>query len=1288
MKLGVLRVVLALVLALPALLRPPSAQPASAQSRTLRFEQLSVEDGLSQSTVRAILQDSNGFMWFGTEDGLNKYDGYTFTIYKHDPDNPLTISDNSVQTLFEDSQKTLWIGTARGLNRFDPRRETFTRFLHDPEKPPSLNGSVVSAILEDPTGNLWVGTEDGLNRLNASDNTFVHYQHSPDRADSLGSNLVTAMILDGERGIWVGTSDGLDFYDFAANQFTHYRSDPENARSLSSSRILSLCLDRYGLLWVGTEDGGLNRFNASRQAFTRYQTRAGNPYALVSNDIRTIFEDSKGRLWVGTRKALHRLERKEDYFIHYAHDPNDPHSLSSDYILALYEDRSGVFWIGTFSGGLNKYNQTDDRFTLHQYQSGVTNSLSDNMVNAIFEDQQGVLWVGTMDGGLNRYEEETQSFKSYLNNPLDTSTIGSNDVRAILQDRGGVLWVGTFGGGLNRFNPDTGRFIRFQHDVNIPYSLRDDRITSLYEDRRGTLWVGTYAGGLAWLDRASMRFYPVELNDPGAEPADENSRFLASRFLPAVYAIYQDRGALLWVGTSDGIYVLNLENQAVVQHYINDPKNTQSLSSDRVLSFYQSLEGILWVGTMQGGLNRYDPDTQTFRYYTQKHGLPNDSIFGILPDHQGNLWLSTNMGLSRFEPAAERFRNFDVRDGLQGNEFNIGAYFRNKRGLLYFGGVRGFNAFDPRYMTDNLVAPPVIITAFKKFNQTERKDLADNEEIVLSYQDNFISFEFAALDYGTPNKNQYAYKLEGFDRDWVYAGTRRYTSYTNLKSGDYIFRVKGANKDGIWNESGTSVRIHVTPPVWEQWWFNGAMLFLFACSAAGAFWLRVKRIQEQQLKLAAQVRERTAEIERSAAEIERRRQVAEGLREILAILNSNMSLKECLDHITHQAVRLMDARAVVIFRRGEANLPVVVAYHLPASDLNLPRRAGVDLPVIFSPGWISTPVLEGKTLIIQDVAAFMIATNTLNPGSIAAADQKPGEAPAAGSPLQRDSSANGSYHPGWEKILLQRYGAMLAVPLLLNEEVDGGLLLAYLRPRLITEDDQQTAASFADHAALAIANARLRMQAEEMAVSSERSRLARDLHDAVTQTLFATSLIADVLPRLWDRNPELGKQKLAEVRELTRGALAEMRTLLMELRPAALEDVPLPDLLQQLSEAFIGRARVPVEMSLDRSVNPPPHVKIGFYRIAQEALNNISKHAHARQVKFCLAREQGQVQMLIWDDGIGFDVEKSSLPDHFGLGIMEERAQSVGASCEISSQVGAGTQVRVRWQPENGSLLN
>ncbi len=460
--------------------------------------------------------------------------------------------------------------------------------------------------------------------------------------------------------------------------------------------------------------------------------------------------------------------------------------------------------------------------------------------------------------------------------------------------------------------------------------------------------------------------------------------------------------------------------------------------------------------------------------------------------------------------------------------------------------------------------------------------------------------------------------------------------------------MKGSNKDGVWNEIGASVHIEVVPPIWEEWWFIGVLVFLGSSTGVGIFWLRIKQVQAQQGRLEQQVRERTAEIERSAGEIERRRQVAEGLREILSILNSNKSLKECLDSITQQAIRLMNAEGVIIFRCGERSTLHGQAARPDAHCVVVTSTIsdGSAQPAsLFIADRISEPLLEGQSCVIQDLTASQAGKSE------------------------------------WLGDLAQ-FGAVLAVPFMVNDLVDGGLVLAYRHPRSFSEEDLQTGRSFADHAALAIANARLRSQAEELAVSTERSRLARDLHDAVTQTLFATSLIADVLPRLWERNPSAGLQKLTEIRELTRGALAEMRNLLMELRPAAIEDVPLYDLLKQLSDAFTGRARVPVAVDLDRSLTLPPAVKIGFYRIAQEALNNISKHARASQVEIRLSQQSCLVEMVICDDGIGFDPQVIS-PDHFGLGIMQERAQSIGAHFVMESRQRQGTCVKVLWDSED-----
>jgi signal transduction histidine kinase/ligand-binding sensor domain-containing protein len=1203
---------------------PPRVQ---AQSGSIRFDTLSVENGLSQSTVHVILQDTQGLLWFGTDDGLNKYDGYNFTLYKHDAENPTSLAENIINTIFQDSHGELWIGTTAGLDHFNRQKETFDHYQNGADHPINLHGANVSSIVEVLNGDLWVGTTDGgLNWFDRAHSNFIHYPHRPGDANTPASDEIRALLYD--KGIlWIGTSAGLDSYDIQARKFTHYLYNAHVSNSLSSNRVLALFKDHNGNLWIGTEDGGLNRMNPDSGTFTRFQNRSNNPYTLSSNYVQAISEDKEGHLWVGGRDGLNLYQPESDNFTRYQHDPNDPQSLSNDYILSIYVDRSGVLWVGTYGGGLNKYVQNSERFALYQHQSGVLNSLNSDMVNSIFEDHEGVAWVGTMDGGLNRLDKETQSFSAYQSDPNNPTSLSNNDVRSILEDRYGTLWVGTYGG-LNRFDRTAKWFTHYLHDTGLPSTLSDNRVTALYEDRRGNLWVGTRAGGLELMNRDKIHFthFRHSTTDPNSICGDY------------VRTIYEDHTGSLWIGTDSGVCVMDPVTMQF-QTYRSDPNNPNSLSDNRVISILETTTGtetgteeqIIWIGTLLGGLNRFIPARSAFKRYTQKQGLPSNTVDGILADQNGYLWISTNRGLTRFDPRSEGFRNYDRRDGLQSYEFNPGAYFKNNLGRMYFGGIQGFNAFDPTQLQDNPLPPPIVITAFKKFNQTEQKDLVGNEKITLSYQENFISFEFAALDYSASEKNQYAYKLEGFDKEWVFAGTRRYASYTNLAGGKYTFRVIGSNQDGIWNDTGASVDITITPPLWESPWFIGGVILLLLGLSVIGYRLRMMDIQVQNRNLEEQVRERTQEIER-------RREIAEGLREILTILNSNHSLNESLDAIIQQVVRLMDARVAVIFRFEEDDLPAVVSTNLRPNFSSVREQ-----PLPPMPTWLTEPILHRRVYSVPDLFVQR----------------------------QSDPELAGSF--------FGHYAALLAVPMIVDDKVDGGLALLYSWAREFSEEDIQMAASFADHAALAIANALLRSQAEEIAVSAERSRLARDLHDAVTQTLFATSLIAEVLPKLWERNPEVGRQKVDEIRELTRGALAEMRTLLMELRPTALMDVPLPDLLKQLSEAFTGRARVPVTLDVTADISLPSNVKIGFYRIVQEALNNIQKHSRATQVKIKIQDQGDTIELSICDNGVGFDTGRK-LPDHFGLGIMEERAQSVSAQYSLASQPGQGTQITVSWK--------
>jgi ligand-binding sensor domain-containing protein/signal transduction histidine kinase len=1187
------------------------------QTATLRFERISLEEGLSQGTINAIWQDSQGYMWFGTEDGLNKYDGIQFSVYKHDPEDPLTLSDNYISAIYEDRNGDLWIGTRSGLDRFDRTAGIFTHFQHDPDDPNSLGGTWVTAILEDRQGRLWVGTIAGLDRYDRDTNTFVHHRNTPDDPNSLSSDFVRVLYEDRSGELWVGTDSGLDLFVPTEEVFRHYQHNPTNLQSLSNPQVTAIHEDREGILWVGTELGGLNQFNRTSNTFVRHQHNPEDHHSLSHNRILAIHEDDTGRLWIGTQNGLDQFDRDRDRFIHHRHDPGDLHSLSSNSIWSIFEDRTGVLWFGTFGGGLSKYNRSTDQFVLYQQKPDLPNTLSENIIWSIYESKDDMLWIGTLNGGLNGLDRNSDVFTLYQHDISDPMSIASNDVRALLEDHTGALWVGT-NGGLDRFDYKTETFIHYRNDPDDPESISDDQVRTLYEDSLGNLWIGTRTGGLNRFNRTSETFtrYQHDPNDPSSLSDDR------------VWSLYEDSKGNLWVGTLGGINVLDpISNQFT--RYLHDPDDPQSLSNNAIFSFIEGPNGMIWVGTWGSGLDQFDPASQTFTHFTERDGLPNNVIYGIEVDREGYLWLSTNSGLSKFDTRTETFRNYDISDGLQDNEFNVGAHSRSDQGEMFFGGISGFNAFFPEQITDNPIPPPIVITSFAKFNQKVRTDLSEGEHIQLSYKDNFISFEFAALDYHAPDYNQYVYMLEGFDQDWVNAGTRRYASYTNLNGGDYVFRVKGSNSDGVWNEEGSAVRITVTPPVWETWWFRGILLLLLAGSVLGGYRLRVRNIEKRSQELEEQVDERTREIERRTQELEALYQADE---ELLR----RVHLEEVLQTLVNIAVEILqaDKSSLLLWDEERENLTVRAAQGYQEQTLD-------KMTFAWDKGTVGIAATTGETVIVEDAKEDpRVARHIIDPEGIR---------------------------------------SFMHVPIKIKGQIYGVFNADYNQPRAFGNDEQRLFEALAQRAALAIETAQLYEQTQELAVVQERSRLARDLHDAVTQTLFSASLIAEVLPRIWERDIDQGQHRLEELRELTRGALAEMRTLLLELRPAALIEADLAELLRQLAESVIGRARIQVSVEADSECELPPEVKIAFYRIAQEALNNVAKHAEANQAWVTLSCMEEEVILRVKDDGSGFD-PNNIMPDHFGMGIMHERAVDIHAVLDVSSEMDRGTQVQVVWK--------
>ncbi|MEK8019784.1 MAG: two-component regulator propeller domain-containing protein [Candidatus Parabeggiatoa sp.] len=827
------------------------------QAQTIQFQQLSIKDGLSQSTVYSILQDRLGFLWIGTEDGLNKYDGYRFTVYRHQPQNPHSLSDNTIFALYEDSHGTLWIGTANGLNQFDQKQNQFVRHLYDPHNPNSLSHQVVLSIYEDHRNQLWIGTKGGgLNQFDRIQNHFVRYQHDPNTPNSLSHNVVWPIYEDSSNTLWIGTNGGgLNQFDLQQQKFIHYLPNPKQPDSLSN-RVTSIYEDSTKNLWIGTLNG-LHKFDRQQETFVHYFPNPDNPNSLSHRAVWDIVEDKQRLLWIATDGGgLNRFDPKTETFKHYKQNPQNPTQLNNDYILSLYQDRAGTLWIGTAGGGLNLLHQAHKPFHHYFHNPLDANTLNNNDISALYEDRDGFLWVGTEGGGLNQFDQTRQNVTHYRHDPQNPNSLSHDDIQSIYQDTQGILWIGTYGGGLNHFNRQQNRFIAYRNNPDNNNTLSDDYVMSIYEDNKGFLWIGTLKG-LNRFDRQSHQFVPFchDPNNPNSLSHD------------TISAIYQDKKGSLWIGTEEGLNQFNDESNQFVR-YQHDLQNPNSLSHKHVSVIHEDKTGTLWVGTYGGGLNQFNRNTKTFRHYHEQHGLPNDTIYGILEDAQGYLWLSTNKGLSKFNPKTGTFRNYDRLDGLQSDEFNP-AFHQNRRGELFFGGINGFNVFHPAQIQDNPYKPPIVITQFKIFNQpvpigndSPLKQLMNlTKEIKLSYQQSFFSFEFAALNFLRPEKNQYTYKLEGFDQEWNQIGTRRQAYYTNVPPGTYWFNIKGSNNDNIWNEAGRRIKIIITPPWWEKRGFQISLIILLVTMIIGGFHWRVAIIKKQKHQLENCVQERTEELQ-------------------------------------------------------------------------------------------------------------------------------------------------------------------------------------------------------------------------------------------------------------------------------------------------------------------------------------------------------------------------------------------------------------------------------------------
>ena len=781
-------------------------RPVPAQPYQPHFEALTVDDGLAANTVTAFLQDHHGFLWIGTEGGLNRFDGYDLTIFKHDPADGSTLSDPFVHALLESRDGTLWVGTyGGGLNRFDPATGRFQAFRHRDDEPGSLSQNNIITMVETQDGALWLGTEaGGLNRFDPATGQATHFRHSAEDPSSLTNDGIRALLPNPDGTLWVGTYNGLNRFDPKTGTAVHYRHHPEDPASLGANHVAALYRSRDGTLWVGTVNGGLNRFDPASGTFTRFTPDTGTPLAFDHHSAFAVVEDDEGLLWVATDRGLALVDRRGGGPQVLRHDPRDPTGIGSNRPRTLFVDHSGTLWVGSWDAGVSKRRHT--RFSHFRAVPDDPHGLNASDVGAFAETPDGDLWIATWEGGLNRYLRKENRFKAYRHDPKDPTSLPHNVVRNVFVDHRGTLWVGTWGGGLARYEPEKDAFTR------IP-STHAAFISSFHEDRRGQLWLSTFGNG------------PCRLTGPPDWLDCLRDHLTPPDTLSSVntYRLYQAPDGLFWVSSwGQGIDVVDPRNHTVTS-YTNDPRDPFSLSNNNVTSFFEDDDGSLWLTTYGGGLNHFNPTTGRFSRLTTRDGLPDNTVYGLLPDASGALWMSTNRGLAVLDTSRTVFTTYDIQDGLQGNEFNGQALLRLHTGEMVFGGTNGFNLFHPDSIHVHAFRPPVVLTSF----QVRGQDMAPPTAlplltgIRLGYRENFITFTFAALDFTAPRKNRYAYRLEGLDEDWVYTGSdRRYAAYPALPPGRYRLHVRSTNSDGIWNEAGLILPVTIVPPFWMTLWFR------------------------------------------------------------------------------------------------------------------------------------------------------------------------------------------------------------------------------------------------------------------------------------------------------------------------------------------------------------------------------------------------------------------------------------------------------------------------------------
>lgn len=779
--------------------------------KDIKFQHYTSENGLSQRSVMSILQDKKGYLWFGTRDGLNKFDGSKFIIYKHNTEDPKSLSNNNIHSIYEDENGNLWVGTKNGLNRYNPKEDNFIQY----KQSNSIIDNIIWDIIQIGPNLLWIATDNGIRQINTKTNEIKRIQSQANKKNSISDNKTRYILKSKDGNIWICNTKYIDLYRPSNKTFTRINYPKNKSNNIHLNDLPTLFFDQKNTLWLGYEEG-LAKYDTKENTFIDFEFSGRK---VIKTGVRSICEDNSGNLWIGTYSGLYILNTTRTDLMHIVHDENDATSLSQNSIYKIIKDARGDIWIGTWANGLNYYNRNNGSFKNISF-GNTNNKLNYRVVSGIAEDLNGNLWIGTEGGGLNLYHRKTQKFSYFKNNPSDPNSLSANNVKSVIISKNNKIWIGMHDGGLNFLDPQQTPFkfqkIDFPKEHNI--SLKGYKVLSLLEDKNGNIWIGTLTGGLIFHDVQKKVLTRI----------DKDIRTVMSM-------AQTENPDLLLIGGDKGLETINIYTKKRNKIPIQIPKNGHN--NLFINCIFIDKHNNYWAGTEGDGVFMFDPKKKTTKTYGIKDGLPNDIIYGILSDDNENIWLSTNNGISRLDIRSNNIKNYTQSDGLQGNEFNYGSFYKTKAHELFFGGTNGLTYFNPNDIRKNTFVPLIDINKIEVNNTPYSKITDSTLKIVLKHNQNNFSIDFTALSYMQPEKNEFEYILEGNDKSWSYIGTQRRAVYTNIEAGNYVFKVKGSNNDGVWNVEGDSLHIEVLPSPWRTWW-----AYLIYTAALSAILLYIRRL--------------------------------------------------------------------------------------------------------------------------------------------------------------------------------------------------------------------------------------------------------------------------------------------------------------------------------------------------------------------------------------------------------------------------------------------------------------